>query len=238
MRGKLIVIEGTDCSGKETQTLLLEQKLNDMGIDSKRLSFPMYNSPTGQIVAACYLGKEEYCDYLFKDGIRGLFKEGASEVDYLTSSLYYAADRRYNSKEINNLLDKGINVILDRYLYSNLAHQGGKIKDRNDRYKYFDKMETLEFDILEIPKPDKVIFLYVPYDVAVELKKKRDESMDQHESNKEHLINAEHTYFELADRYNFDVVNCSVNGKIRTINSINDELYSKVELLLKKSLKK
>ena len=198
----------------------------------------MYDSPTGQIVAACYLGKEEYCDYLFKDGIRGLFKEGASEVDYLTSSLYYAADRRYNSKEINDLLDKGINVILDRYLYSNLAHQGGKIKDKEVRYNYFDKMETLEFDILEIPKPDKVIFLYVPYHVAVELKKNRDESMDQHESNKEHLINAERTYFELADRYNFDIINCSVNNKIRTINSINDELYSKIELLLEKSREK
>lgn len=235
MRGKLIVIEGTDCSGKETQTLLLEQKLNDLGIESKRLSFPMYDSPTGQIIAACYLGKEEYCDYLFKDGIRGLFKEGASEVDYLTSSLYYAADRRYNSKKINELLDSGVNVILDRYIYSNLAHQGGKISDKEERHKYFSKMENLEFDILEIPKPDKVIFLYVPYDIAVSLKSGRKESPDQHEINKEHLINAEHTYFELADIYNFDIINCSVNNKIRTITSINDELFSKVELLVKKN---
>ena len=184
MKGKLIVIEGTDCSGKETQTLLLEQKLNNLGIKSKRLSFPMYDSPTGQIVAACYLGKEEYCDYLFKDGIRGLFKEGASNVDYLTSSLYYAADRRYNSKKIIELLDQGVNVILDRYIYSNLAHQGGKISNKEERYKYFKKMETLEFDILEIPKPDKVIFLYVPYEVATILKKNRKESQDQHEQKK------------------------------------------------------
>ena len=234
MRGKLIVIEGTDCSGKETQTLLLEQKLNDMGIESKRFSFPMYDSPTGQIVAACYLGKEEYCDYLFKDGIRGLFKEGASNVDYLTSSLYYAADRRYNAKKINDLLDKGVNVILDRYTYSNLAHQGGKIEDSEKRHEYFKKIETLEFDILEIPKPDKVIFLYVPYDVASELKKNRKESLDQHEVNKNHLINAERTYFELADMYNFDIINCTLNNKIRSITSINDELFSKVEFLVKK----
>ena len=236
MRGKLIVIEGTDCSGKETQTLLLEQKLNDLGIKSKRLSFPMYDSPTGQIVATCYLGKEEYCDYLFKDGIRGLFKEGASNVDYLTSSLYYAADRRYNSKKIIDLLDKGINVILDRYLYSNLAHQGGKIKNKEERHKYFKNMEKLEFDILEIPKPDKVIFLYVPYEVATILKKNRKESQDQHEQKKEHLINAEHTYFELADMYNFDIINCALNNKIRTITSINDELFSKVEFLIKKEM--
>ena len=236
MKGKLIVIEGTDCSGKETQTLLLEQKLNNLGIKSKRLSFPMYDSPTGQIVAACYLGKEEYCDYLFKDGIRGLFKEGASNVDYLTSSLYYAADRRYNSKKIIELLDQGVNVILDRYIYSNLAHQGGKISNKEERHKYFKNMEKLEFDILEIPKPDKVIFLYVPYEVATLLKKNRKESQDQLEQNKEHLINAEHTYFELADMYNFDIINCTLSNKIRTINSINDELFSKVEFLIKKEM--
>ena len=236
MKGKLIVIEGTDCSGKETQTLLLEQKLNNLGIKSKRLSFPMYDSPTGQIVAACYLGKEEYCDYLFKDGIRGLFKEGASNVDYLTSSLYYAADRRYNSKKIIDLLDQGVNVILDRYIYSNLAHQGGKISNKEERHKYFKNMEKLEFDILEIPKPDKVIFLYVPYEVATLLKKNRKESQDQLEQNKEHLINAEHTYFELADMYNFDIINCTLSNKIRTINSINDELFSKVEFLIKKEM--
>ena len=236
MKRKLIVIEGTDCSGKETQTLLLEQKLNNLGIKSKRLSFPMYDSPTGQIVAACYLGKEEYCDYLFKDGIRGLFKEGASNVDYLTSSLYYAADRRYNSKKIIDLLDQGVNVILDRYIYSNLAHQGGKISNKEERHKYFKNMEKLEFDILEIPKPDKVIFLYVPYEVATLLKKNRKESQDQLEQNKEHLINAEHTYFELADMYNFDIINCTLSNKIRTINSINDELFSKVEFLIKKEM--
>lgn len=237
MRGKLIVIEGTDCSGKETQTLLLEQKLNELNIKSKRLSFPMYDTPTGQIIAACYLGKEEYCNLLLKDGNYGLFKEGASNVDYMTSSLYYAADRRYNSAKIEELLASGTNVILDRYIYSNLAHQGGKIKNKKERNKYFSKMEKLEFDLLEIPKPDKVIFLYVPYDVAEELKKNRQEGIDQHEKDKEHLLNAENTYFELADLYNFDIINCAPNNKIRSIKSINDELFSKVEFLVKKKSK-
>lgn len=234
MRGKLIVVEGTDCSGKETQTLMLEDRLNKLGINAKRLSFPMYDTPTGMIVATCYLGKPEYCDYLFKDGVRGLFKEGASCVDYLTSSLYYAADRRYNKDKIISLLDSGVNVILDRYIYSNLAHQGGKIDDKSEREKYFNKIEKLEFDILEIPKPDKVIFLYVPYKVASELKKNRHDSIDQHEANSRHLMNAERTYFELADIYNFDVINCAPNDEIRSINSINDELFSKVEFLVKK----
>lgn len=238
MKGKLIVIEGTDCSGKETQTILLEKRLNDLKIKSKRLSFPMYDTPTGQIIAACYLGKEEYCDYLFKDGIRGLFKEGASNVDYMTASLYYAADRKYNSKKIEELLSSGINVILDRYVYSNLAHQGGKIEDDKERNKYFSKMEELEFNILEIPKPDKVIFLYVPYNIAEELKKQRNESIDQHEQNKEHLINAEKTYFELAKLYNFDIIECNNGKKMRSINDINDEIYSKVKSLIKKESRK
>ena len=234
MRGKLIVIEGTDCSGKETQTLLLEKKLNSLNISSKHLSFPMYDTPTGQIIASCYLGKEEYCDYLFKDNVKGLFSEGASNVDYLTSSLYYAADRRYNRDKIIDLLDNGVNVILDRYIYSNLAHQGGKIVNGEDRYKFYKKMELLEFEILEIPKPDKVIFLYVPYEAATVLKKNRKEAMDQHEENREHLINAEHAYFELADIYKFDIINCAPDNKMRSIESINEELYSKVELLVKK----
>lgn len=234
MRGKLIVIEGNDCSGKETQTMLLEKKLNDLNIMSKHLSFPMYDTPTGKIIATCYLGKEEYCKNLFKDGIIGLFDEGASNVDYLTSSLYYAADRRYNSKKIVELLNAGVNVILDRYIYSNLAHQGGKIIKGEDRYQFYKKMELLEYEILEIPKPDKVIFLYVPYEVSIELKKSRNEKSDQLESSKAHLINAEQAYFELADIYKFDIINCAPDNKIRTMESINDELYSKVELLVKK----
>ena len=234
MAGKIIVIEGTDCSGKETQAKLLEKKLNDLGKKSINFSFPMYDTPTGQIIASCYLGKEEYCDYLFKDNVKGLFSEGASNVDYLTSSLYYAADRRYNRDKIIDLLDNGVNVILDRYIYSNLAHQGGKIVNGEDRYKFYKKMELLEFEILEIPKPDKVIFLYVPYEAATVLKKNRKEAMDQHEENREHLINAEHAYFELADIYKFDIINCAPDNKMRSIKSINEELYSKVELLVKK----
>lgn len=233
MRGKLIVIEGSDCSGKETQTLLLKKKIDDLGIKSELFSFPMYNTPTGQIIATCYLGKPEYCDYLFKDGIRGIFEEGPGRVDYLTSSLYYAADRRYNSKEIKRLLDEGVNVILDRSTYSNLAHQGGKISDKKERLDYYKKIETLEFDILEIPKPDKVIFLYVPYNVVCELKSRRVEQEDLLEKDKEYLINSEKAYLELADIYGFDIINCAPNNMMRSIKSISDELYSKIELLVK-----
>ena len=71
-------------------------------------------------------------------------------------------------------------------------------------------------------------------EVSNELKRSRDESMDQLESCKEHLISAERAYFELAEIYKFDIINCAPDNKMRTVESINDELYSKVELLVKK----
>ena len=128
MRGKLIVIEGTDCSGKETQAKLLVEKLNKKNLNTKHLSFPCYDTATGKIIGACYLGKEDLCNKYLKTDT-SWFTEGTGEVDGLVSSLYYAADRRYNIDMINELLNKGINVVLDRYTYSNMAHQGGKIND-------------------------------------------------------------------------------------------------------------
>ena len=146
MKGKLIVIEGTDCSGKETQTKTLVKRLEKENIACVRLCFPNYDSPTGKIVGGPYLGKDYICD--------GWFEEGAANVDPKVSSLYYAADRKYNVKNIEELINKGINVILDRYMYSNLAHQGGKIKDKQERLAMYNWLDKLEFDLLELPKAD------------------------------------------------------------------------------------
>ena len=93
MRGKLIVVEGTDCSGKETQTKKLVEKLTNDGRTVKRYSFPFYESPTGKIIGGPYLGKSYISD--------GWFPEGATNVDYKVASLYYAADRLYNINTIN-----------------------------------------------------------------------------------------------------------------------------------------
>ena len=119
-KGKLIVIEGTDCSGKETQTKLLIKKLKAENIKVDNFSFPAYNSPTGKIIGGAYLGKPHIGE--------SYFKEGATNVDPKVAALYYTADRKYNIAQITKLLDSGINVILDRYIYSNMAHQGGKIE--------------------------------------------------------------------------------------------------------------
>ena len=120
-KGKLIVIEGTDCSGKQTQSDLLIESLKQKNIPVEKYCFPNYDSPTGKIIAGPYLGKEGYSD--------PLFPEGASNVDPRVASLFYAADRKYNIKQITDKLDAGINVIVDRYVDSNFAHQGAKAVD-------------------------------------------------------------------------------------------------------------
>ena len=228
VRGKLIVIEGTDCSGKETQAGLLEKKLNDINIPTKRLSFPNYDTPTGKIIGSCYLGKEELCKKYLNSNT-GWFMEGASNVSGMVSSLYYAADRKYNIGEINSLLDSGINVILDRYTFSNMAHQGGKINNQKDRFQFFKKIEILEFDLLELPRPDLVILLYVPYEVTMDLLKSREEFVDQNESDKDHLRKAEQTYLELRALYHFKMIECTIDNKMRSIEDISNELENIVK---------
>lgn len=227
MRGKLIVIEGTDCSGKETQAKLLEQSLNQKNIQAKRLAFPNYETPTGKIIGSCYLGKEELCQNLLKEK-EGWFKEGANNVDSLVSSLYYAADRKYNIAEIENLLSSGVNVILDRYTFSNMAHQGGKITSQEKRFQFFKKVERLEFELLELPRPDLVILLYVPYQITLELQQTRNESLDQNEQDKKHLKRAEQTYLELKALYHFKMIECTKNNQMRSIMEIHKELEEKV----------
>ena len=183
MKNKLIVIEGTDCSGKETQSNLLIEKLHNTGINAMKMCFPMYNTPTGKIVGGPYLGKEYICS--------SWFPETAANVDAIAASYYYAADRRYNKNKIDEMLNNGATVVLDRYVESNMAHQGGKIKDVDQRHKMYEKLEILEYEISELKKPDLIIFLYMPYEYALKLRQGREEKADGHESSKEHLVAAE-----------------------------------------------
>lgn len=207
MNGKLIVIEGVDCSGKETQSKLLETYFLKKGVKVARYSFPNYDSPTGRIFGACYLGKKELCEkYLI--GLDGFFLEGASVVDPYVASLYVAADRKYNIAPIKRRLEEGYVVILDRYVYSNMAYQGGKIDDFEERSKFYHSMEVLEFDLLGLPKPELVIFLYLPFQYVMGLRENRKEVADQHERDDEYLKRVEESYLELLSQYGF----CRVDG--------------------------
>ena len=226
-RGKIIVIEGTDCSGKETQTKLLVEKLEKMGKKVKRVSFPMYDSPTGKMIGSCLLGKPDMCKELLKEE-KGLFPEGGGNVDSLTAINLYAADRRYNLPKINKLLDEGYIVIIDRYVASNMAHRGGLLEKREDRLKIYKKIEMLEYEINELPRPDKTILLYLPYEYACILKKHREEVADETEKNEKYLKMGEKAYLELSAIYDYDIIDCVKNKEIRSIEDINEELLEKI----------
>jgi len=227
MSGKLIIIEGTDCSGKETQSKLLVEKLTKKGKKVKRISFPMYDTPTGGIVGSCVLGKPEMCQELLRQD-HGFFKEGGGNIDSLTAICYYAADRRYNLPLLKKYLEENDYLIVDRYVTSNMAHRGGLLESSDERLKMYKKIETLEYDILELPRPDKVIFLYMPYLYACELKKNRLEAPDEVESNEEYLKRGEKAYLELADLYKYEVINCVRDNKIRSIEDTNEEILKKI----------
>jgi len=219
-KGKLIVIEGTDCSGKGTQSDLLYKRLIKDGLNVFKTSFPMYDTPTGKIIGGPYLGKEHIC--------LGWFKEGANKVPAKVASLYYAADRLYNIDIINENLEKGNTVILDRYVTSNMGHQAGKIQDKDKRFEMFKWLEELEFNLLELPKPDIKIFLHMPYDFSKNLQKNRTE-LDEHEKSPENIINAEKAYLELSEIYDFTKIECIENGNLRTIEDIHNEIYNIVK---------
>lgn len=221
-KGKLIVIEGTDCSGKQTQTEKLVENLIATGQKAISFGFPNYASPTGKIIGDAYLGKKG----------ASLFTEGIENVDPKISGLYYAADRAYNINIINKYLDAGYIVILNRYVESNMAFQGGKIKDIKKRNMMYEWLDNLEFVLLELPRPDLVIFLYLPYEEVKVLKENRGEK-----ANINILRLAETAYLELAEIYDYQKINCLSNNKLRAIDDIASEIITKVEKFLKMEVK-
>lgn len=225
MHGKLIVIEGTDCSGKETQSKRLYENLTNMGRKVKQYSFPMYDTPTGKIVGGPYLGKEYIC--------QGYFPELAPNVDAKVSSLYYAADRKYNINKIMEDIENGYDVILDRYLFSNMAHQGGKLETKEEREKMYEWLYKLEVEFLELPLPDIRIFIHMPFEATRILKQTRIEELDQNEASEKHLKDAERSYIEVANKYDFKFIetirdyNKEIEkNNIKTIDEIEEEILT------------
>lgn len=214
---KIIVIEGTDCSGKQTQTQLLVKKLNEKGIPAVAFGFPNYNSPTGKIVGGPYLGK--------KDIGEGVFLEGAPQVPAKVASLYFLADRVYNIPIIKEHLKQGKIVVLDRYVESNMAFQGGKLFDKQKRIDMYEFLHNLEYNIFKLPQPDLKVFLYMPYEAACILKQNRPESADQHEQDEKILRNAESAYKEMAQLYNFKTIDCTDDERIKSIEEISQDLF-------------
>lgn len=218
--GKIIVIEGTDCSGKETQSKLLCTHLKEKGYTVATMSFPAYESPTGKIVGGSYLGKEEIGPCLFE--------EGAVNVEPEIASLYYAADRRYHLNTILKRKEENDYLIIDRYISSNMAHQGSKILEDEKRYHMYQFIDKLEYWLLSLPKPDMTIFLHMPLVYSKELKKNR-VSLDQHETDDTYLAQSEKAYIELSQMYNWNVVECVENDHLKTIEEISKEILKVIK---------
>lgn len=201
-RGKLIVIEGSDASGKATQTKLLVERLRAGGKPVETISFPRY----GQISAALLEG------YL-KCGRYG----PVDSVNPFAASLLFAVDRFDAAAQIRKWMEEGKIVVSDRYVESNAGHQGGKIPDPEKRKAFLLWLLDLEYEKVGIPKPDLVLILYVPYTLSVRLAHHRGER-DGHEMSVGHLKNANETYRWLARNY---------PGNIRLIDCARgDEMYS------------
>ena len=213
MKGKFIVIEGTDCSGKETQNKLIEKRLKKEGINFIRFSFPMYDTPTGKIIGDYYLGKKG----------KSIFKEGAVAVDPHIAVLYYAADRKYNITKALEYYNKGYYIILDRYTSSNQAHQGSKIDNQDERFNMYQWIDKLEYWLLGLPKPDKTIFLHVPSIYVKNLLNSRKE-LDDHEKDFEYLEKSEKAYIELSELYGWNKIECVKDQNLKTIEEINNEI--------------
>lgn len=227
-RGKLISIEGGDGSGKKTQAEKLVERLKKEGFLCEMMSFPRYDTPTGRIVGQCYLGKQG-----LGEGNVAWFGKDADSIDPMIASLYYAADRRAARDEINKIIGSGVNLILDRYVESNMAHQAGKETNPEKRREIIKAIDTIEYGVLKLPRPDLTIFLHMPSRLGMQFKfmEKGVSQADIHEMDGLHLHRAEETYLELAERYNWTKIECTPDGtmiSLRSIEGIAEEVYGYV----------
>jgi len=218
-KGKLIVICGTDGSGKGTQTKILVERLEKENVKVKMFDFPRYGEKSAGMV-------EEYLN-----GKLGT----ANEVGPYRGSIFYAIDRYAASFEMKKLMNEGYNIICNRYTSANKGHQAGKISDEKERDKYLDWENDLEYNIFEIPEEDMNIFLYVDPEISQKLvdnKEQRsytDKKRDIHEADLEHLKNAAKAYQYVAEKENWEIINCVKNNQIITIEEIHELIWEKVK---------
>ena len=223
---KFIVIDGTDGSGKATQTAKLEERLRADGYDVLVMDFPQYGQKSAALV-------EEY--------LNGAFGS-ADEVDAYQASVFYAVDRFAAKKEMYAHLEQGGVVLSNRYVSSNQIHQSGKIQDKAELDVFLDWLDDFEFNIMGIPQPDNVFFLNVPTVLSDELKEKKDarayieggKTKDIHESDAGHIQSAYTRARELVDRYlKWERVDClDDDGNLRAVDDIAEQLYVEVSAML------
>lgn len=204
-RGKLIVIEGTDGSGKTTQAKLLLGYFKKQNLPVKYFNFPQYETFFGLMVARLLKGEFGQID----------------QVSPYLASLLYALDRASVSKEIKNFLKKSGFIIANRYTPSNLAHQSAKIKDEKEKEKFIKWLEKLEYEVYKIPQENLVIYLFVPWQIAIKLKT----GQDLAEKDIHYRIASEKMYLQLSKKYQHWIkIDCISGGKLLSPKAIHQKI--------------
>ena len=215
--GKLIVIEGTDGSGKSTQFRMMSQHLEQDNIPFKHLVFPRYQEESSALIRM-YLG--------------GQFGKKPTDVNAYAASAFYAVDRFASYKmDWGKWYEDGGVVLSDRYTTSNAVHQASKVPE-SEREAYLSWLYDFEYAKMGLPKPDLVIYLDVPTDFTEKLMRQREADTntkaDIHEQDMAYLATCRQTGRAAAEYYGWQVISCVKDGAMRSIEDIHEEIYGYV----------
>ncbi len=221
MAGKLIVFEGTDGSGKSTQFKTLCQRLTDNGTDFERLVFPQYKEPSSALIRM-YLAGE--------------FGSRPGDVNPYAASAFYAVDRYASMKKVwGAQYEQGGLILADRYTTSNAVHQSCKLPE-NERADFCRWLDEFEHDKLELPRPDLVLYLDMPTDMAVKLLRSREQATntqaDIHEVDAGYLSACRAAALQAAQVLGWTVIPCVKDGALRSIEDIHAQIWSLVQNVL------
>ena len=216
--GKLIVIEGTDGSGKSTQFALLSQRLEQDGVSFKHIVFPRYSEESSALIRM-YLG--------------GQFGKNPSDVNAYTASAFFAVDRYASYKmDWGQWYEQGGVVLSDRYTTSNAVHQTSK-EPKDKQAEFLGWLYDFEYEKLGLPRPDLTLYLDVPTDFTEKLLRHREQDTntkaDIHEKDTAYLATCRETGRAAAAYYGWTVVQCVKDGRMRTIEDIHNEIYAHVQ---------
>ena len=219
--GKLIVIEGTDGSGKSTQFRMLSQHLQADKVAFKHLVFPRYDQESSALIRM-YLG--------------GQFGTKPTDVNAYAASAFYAVDRYASYKmDWGTWYKNGGLVLSDRYTTSNAVHQASKEAEK-DQGDFLNWLYDFEYDKLGLPRPDLIIYLDVPTDFTEKMLRHREQDTntkaDIHEQDMAYLATCRKTGRTAAEHYGWTIINCVKDGAMRSIEDIHDEIYRHVKQCL------
>ncbi len=219
--GKLIVIEGTDGSGKSTQFQALTDRLTRENTAFKTLVFPRYAEPSSALIRM-YLGGE--------------FGSNPNDVNAYAASAFYAVDRYASYKQDwGSWYDQGGVIVSDRYTTSNAVHQASK-EPAEHRGEFLRWLYEFEYDKLGLPRPDLTVYLDVPTAFTEKLMRHREAETnthaDIHEQDMDYLATCRQTGRAAAEYYGWTVIECVRDGKMRGIEDIHEEIYRHVRQCL------